>query len=83
MTYKDKYSERIEIPEEDLSNIQRMVISGLIREGEFTTREYFIELFEEEISRHKEDSTDALNSAWIDGVNYCIHILKETKAINE
>ena len=83
MSYKGKYSERIEVPEDVLSAVQKMVIDGLIREGEFSTRDYFIQTLEQEVASYTVNAKGDINVDWLDGVNYCIQLLKEAKLVNE
>ena len=75
MSYKNGYSEDIEIPEEMLTEVQRIIVDGLIRDGEFKTRDAFIEIFENDVK----ESVNFENQSWIDGVNYCIYMLKNAK----
>lgn len=42
----EKYTERIEIPEEDLSEVSRLAISAAMKEGELRYREYLLDVFE-------------------------------------
>jgi hypothetical protein len=75
MSYKDGYSEDIEIPEEMLTEVQRIIVDGLIRDGEFKTRDAFIEIFENEVK----NSMGVENQSWTDALNYCIFMLKNAK----
>lgn len=42
MKYWDKYTERIDIPEEDLTDAAKMLMNAAMREGELRYREYLI-----------------------------------------
>lgn len=81
MSYKDEFPETIEIDEADLSNVHKIIISGFIREGEFRTRDHFIQAFEQEIVNHS-NSLEEYNQDWIDGLSYCIHRLKNERISN-
>jgi hypothetical protein len=78
MSYKDEFPETFEINESDLSEVNRIIINGFMREGEFRTRDYFIQLFEEEISKHL-NSSEEENQDWVDGISYCTHLLKNQR----
>lgn len=82
MSYEDDYPETVEIPEEIMSEAQKIIVTGLIRQGEFNAREKFIEIFEEEISTYLKEVDGEPNLEWIDGVRYCIHLMKEVKSFN-
>jgi hypothetical protein len=75
MSYKDEFPERVEIEEKDLDDVSRIVLQGLIREGEFQTRDAFIEILEKEVDSDFEP-TNHYSRGWVDGINYCIHLLK-------
>lgn len=78
MAYDDNYSERIEFDESAMTDAQRIVVEGFLREGEFTTRQHLIRALSRQISEYIETSDERINQDWIDGVNYCIHVIRET-----
>jgi len=83
MSYEKEYPETVEIPEEALSEAQKIIVSGLIRQGEFNTRETFIKTFQEEIKTYLDEVDGEPNEEWVNGLNYAIHLIKEMKVIND
>ena len=77
MAYDNNYSERVELDETTMTEAQRVIIDGLMRDGEFTTRKNLIGILQNQISDYVETSEQNINQDWIDGVNYCIHTIRE------
>jgi hypothetical protein len=44
MKYWEKYTERIEIPEDELSEMSRLLMQSAMKEGELRYREYLIDV---------------------------------------
>lgn len=44
MKYWEKYTERIEIPEEDLTDASKLLMQAAMKEGELRYREYLIDV---------------------------------------
>jgi len=44
MKYWEKYTERIEIPEDELSEMSRLLMQSAMKEGELRYREYLIDI---------------------------------------
>lgn len=82
MKEKD-YPERVEIPEELLSEAQKIVISGFMREGEVTYKEELVSILENEVSSYLAEVDNEPNIEWVDGVRYAIHLIKEMGTVNE
>lgn len=84
--YDEGFSKRVEISEDALTEGQRIVVSGLIREGEFSYRAHLIEILKEEIALHEqsENSKDVdLSVDWVDGIRYCIQLVKEMDPLHD
>jgi len=77
LSYQEDYPERIEIPEEDLSDLQRLIIEGFIREGEFKTRDALIAMLTADVDKYLDEVDYEPNMSWVDGVRYCIKIIRE------
>ena len=78
--YSDDYTENVEISEEDLTEAQKIIIYGFMREGEFSFRDHLIEILQKEVDSYDPSDEDA--SGWVDGLRYCIHIVKEIGPLN-
>lgn len=76
MSYEDGF-EKIEISEEDMSDIQRIVVNGFIKEGEFRTRSALIEMLNKDIEQYLAEVDYEPNMEWVDGVRYAIHLIRE------
>jgi len=72
MAYNDGF-EIINMPEDEMSEVQRVIISGFIKEGEFKTREFLIKTLEEELKNYPSDSE------WAEGIGYAIQVIREVK----
>lgn len=79
MSYHEDYPERIDIPAEELSELQRLIVEGFIREGEFKTRDALIRILELDIAGYLDEVDYEPNTDWINGVQYAIHIIREAK----
>lgn len=82
MSYEDGF-EHIEIEEDLISEAQRIVIKGFMLEGQFNFRDRLIKTLESEISTYLDEVDGQPNIEWIDGVRYCIHIIKNLKVEEE
>ena len=78
MSYQDGF-EKLEMDEAALSKAQRIIIEGFMREGEFRFREDLIQKLELEVSLYLDEVDHEPNMEWIDGVRYCIHLIKNMK----
>ena len=79
MSYKDEYSETVEFSESDLSEAQRIIIEGFMRDGEFKTRDALIAMLEKDIDDYLYEVDNVPNMEWVEGVRYCIHIIKNAR----
>jgi hypothetical protein len=77
LSYQEDYPERIEIPAEDLSELQRIIITGFIKEGECKTRDALIAMLESDIAKYLDEVDYEPNMDWVDGVRYCIKMIRE------
>lgn len=75
MSYEDGY-EKIELEEDLISEAQRIVIKGFMLEGQFNFREALIQKLEAEVSEYLDEVDYEPNLEWVDGVRYCIHLIK-------
>jgi hypothetical protein len=73
----------MEVPVEKLKEVEKIILEGLIREGEFSTRDALIELFEKEVQNVVNNKTYKKNEDWIDGVNYCIYLIKNWRNLSD
>jgi hypothetical protein len=78
MSYDDGY-ETIEISEEDMSEAQKLIVEGFIREGEFKTRAALINMLIKDIDSYLDEVDYEPNLDWVNGVRYAIHIIREAK----
>lgn len=78
MAYDDGF-ETVEISEEDLTEAQRIIIEGFIREGGFQTREKLINFLEADVKEYLDEVDEMPNEEWLDGVRYAIHVIREAK----
>ena len=76
MSYDDGF-ETIEIPEEELSEVQKIIVEGFIREGQFKARESIIEILEADLKFYRDKLTCEIDQHWIDGVGYALQIVRE------
>lgn len=83
MSYQDNYTERVELDVNSLTEAQRIIVAGLLREGEFNTREAMIKVLSDEVTSYLDEIDYEPNLEWVDGVRYAIHLIKEMKAIHE
>lgn len=74
-SYEEGY-ESIEIEDGLIDAAQRIVVEGFIREGEFKTRDAIIDSLEYEVATYLDEVDNEPNIEWIDGVRYCIHLIK-------
>lgn len=79
MSYEDGY-EKVELDAAEVSeDIKRIVIDGLMREGEFRFRALIIEILEEEIRSYKDEVDYEPNLDWTNGIAWAIHLIKNLK----
>ena len=83
MSYEEQYPVRYEVSVDELGEAQKIVIAGLIRQGEFTAREHFIQIFQEEIKSYLDGVDGEPNEDWVDGLSYAIQLVKEMKVITD
>lgn len=83
MSYEEQYPVKYEVSVDELGEAQKIIVAGLIRQGEFTTREHFIQVFQEEIKSYLEGAGEEPNEDWIDGLSYAIQLVKEMKVITD
>lgn len=74
MSYSDKFDRSIEV---DVTEAQALVVRSIMKEGELKFRENLIKSLESDLSEYLEDIDYEPNIAWMDGVRYVIHILRE------
>lgn len=79
MSYKDEYSESVEIPLDALTDAHRIVIEGLVREGEFRARDLLIAMLEADVDDYVREVDYEPNVDWINGMRYAIHVIREAK----
>jgi hypothetical protein len=78
MSYEDGF-EKIEISDEDMSQVQRIIVEGFIREGEFKTRNALIEMLNKDVDDYLKEVDHDPNIDWVNGVRYAAHIIREAK----
>lgn len=78
--YEKDFTERVEISDEHLSETAKLVVTGFMREGEFSYRAHLIELLEEEIALHDPNDQDSCD--WSDGLRYCLKLVKDLGPLN-
>lgn len=78
MSYDDGF-ETVEIEEEALTEAQRIIVEGFIREGEFKARKNLIDFLEKDIKEYLDEVDEMPNEEWVEGVRYAIHIIREAK----
>lgn len=83
MSYEEQYPVKYEISVDALSEAQKIVVSGLIRQGEFSARQYFIQTLQEEITAYLSEVDGEPNEDWIDGLRYAMQLIKEMKVITD
>lgn len=71
MAYADKFDREIELV--DITEAQELIIKVIAKEGELKFRDALIETLESEISSVEIDQE---NQSWIDGVGYCLHLVR-------
>jgi hypothetical protein len=78
MSYEDGF-EKIEISDEDMSQVQRIIVEGFIREGEFKARNALIEMLNKDVDDYLKEVDHDPNIDWVNGVRYAAHIIREAK----
>lgn len=71
MAYADKFDREIELV--DMTEAQELIIKVIAKEGELKFRDALIEALETELAEEEE----SLNPDWVDGVRYCIKLVRE------
>lgn len=80
---EEDYTERVEISEADMTEAQRLIIYGLMREGEIVYKQKLSKILETEISTYLDEVDGDPNIEWVDGVRYVLHLIKEMDIVNE
>lgn len=83
MSYEEQYPVSYEVSVDALSEAQKIVVAGLIRQGEFTAREHFMKVFQEEINNYLNEVDGEPNQDWVNGLGYAIQLIKEMKVITD
>lgn len=73
--YADKFDREIEVV--DITDAQELVVKMFMKEGELRFREAAVSFFEEDIKSYLDGVDDEPNMEWVDGVRYCIKMLRE------
>lgn len=73
--YADKYDRQIELV--DMTDAQELAVRVVMKEGELKFREAAISFFEDDITAYLDEVDGEPNSQWIDGVRYCIKLIRE------
>lgn len=73
--YADKYDRQIEVV--DITDAQELVVKIFMKEGELRFREAAVSFFEKDINSYLDEVDNEPNSEWLDGVRYCIKMLRE------
>ena len=81
MSYEEQYPVKYEVSTDELNEAQKIVVEGLVRQGEFSAREHFIQVFQEEIASYLDEVDGEPNEDWVDGLRYAIQLVKEMKVI--
>jgi hypothetical protein len=71
MAYADKFDREIELV--DMTEAQELAVKIIAKEGELKFRDALIESLEAELAGEKK----SLNPDWVDGVRYCIKLVRE------
>lgn len=71
MAYADKFDREIELV--DMTEAQELAVKVVMKEGELKFRDALIEALETELAEEEE----SLNPDWVDGVRYCIKLVRE------
>lgn len=82
MSYEEDYTERVEIPEEMLSEAQKIIISGFMREGEIVFREAALDSMQKDLDKYLEEVDGPPNDEWINGFTYAMHLIKSMEIAN-
>lgn len=77
MSYFDKFDKEIVL---DVDQAKELAVRVVMREGELRFRESFIETLEKEVSTYLEEVDNEPNMEWVDGVRYCVHLLKNMES---
>lgn len=75
MAYADKFDREVEVV--DMTEAQELVVKILMKEGELNFRDAAIVFFEKDIAQYLDEVDGPPNMEWIDGVRYCIKLLRE------
>ena len=71
MAYADKFDREVELV--DMTEAQELVVKIIAKEGELKFRDALIDSLETELAEEGE----SLNPDWVDGVRYCIKLVRE------
>lgn len=73
MTYFNKFNKEISL---DVDEATSLAVKVVMHEGELRFRELFIETLEKDLKQYLDEVEGYPNIEWVDGVRYCIHLLK-------
>ena len=71
MSYADKFDREIELV--DMTEAQELAVKIIAKEGELKFRDALIDALETELAEEEK----SLNPDWVDGVRYCIKLVRE------
>ena len=78
MSYMDKFNREVVL---DLDQATEMIVKSVMREGELRFREDLLSILENEVSLIEKNFYDSEEKlAWLDGVKYCIHLIKNVES---
>ncbi len=78
MSYEEGF-ERLDIDEDLMTEAQKIIIKGFMLEGEFRFRENLINVIQKEISTYLDEVDYEPNMDWVNGLSWCIHLIKNMK----
>ncbi len=73
MTYFDKFDRKIIL---DMDQATELAARVVMKEGELRFREDFIKYLEKDVAEYLDEVDYEPNLEWLNGVRYCIHLLK-------
>lgn len=78
MSYMDKFNREVVL---DLDQATEMIVKSVMREGELRFREDLLSILENEVSSIEKNFYDSEEKlAWLDGLKYCIHLIKNIES---
>lgn len=70
MSYADKFDREVELV--DMTDAQELAVKMIMKEGELSFRDALIASLKSELASLE---AGPATQNWIDGVNYCIHLI--------